>query len=156
MPSIERELHDCCRAAFEQLCFMFDMPELAESQAGDPVAAVAEVRFRGGTSGRLVLETTAPLFAAAAAQMLGTGQTTLQQQQDAIGELANVICGNVLPALSRRAQRYSIGRPAIIRDIPGYRRRVAVPEASASVNFDQGRASVALYLDRRRTPGVRA
>jgi chemotaxis protein CheY-P-specific phosphatase CheC len=144
---IDKILHESCRAAFEQLCFMYEMPELAEQQSDAAPAAATEVKYRGSFRGKLVLTVTGSLFDAIAAQMMGAAQTTLQQRQDGLGELANVICGNVLPALADSAERFIIEGPVTVRDIRDSRPLLCPPVAAAVINFDKGRADARLYLD---------
>jgi hypothetical protein len=96
IPSI---LTDAAERAFEQLGFLmpdFDPPaDPAESAA---VTRGMMVRFTGPAAGALVVRGDDGLLEGLAANMLGTdGAPSLELQLDALGEIANVICGNVLP-----------------------------------------------------------
>jgi len=63
------------------------------------------VDFTGRFTGGMELALSASVLAELAANMLGAEEgTTLSadEQRDALRELANVVCGNLLPAIRRR------------------------------------------------------
>ncbi len=83
---------------------------LAQAQA-----AIATVGFDGPQKGFLKLAVGEQLLAPLAANMLGLdGQPpTPDQQVDALKELANVICGNVLPAVRDAQSVFNVLAPQV-------------------------------------------
>src|SRR5512135_2068103 len=73
------------------------------SQPVPPIARLeASVRFDGPVAGRLVLRTADPVLAAVTENILGAIEpANPEYQEDALGELANIICGSALTALQQ-------------------------------------------------------
>lgn len=84
---------------FEELAFLLVDRELDPVQEEAEPAAAARVCFAGPRRGEVVLCVYGPQVLAAAAQnMLGEFETPSRDVQlDAVKELANVVCGNLLP-----------------------------------------------------------
>ncbi|GAB4242982.1 MAG: hypothetical protein Kow00109_18740 [Acidobacteriota bacterium] len=84
---------------FEELAFLLVDEELDPVQADAEPAAAARVCFAGPHRGELILCVYGPTVLAAAAQnMLGEFEAPSREvQMDAMKELANVVCGNLLP-----------------------------------------------------------
>src|SRR5256885_12141673 len=85
---------------FEDLGFMLPTPELDDQQKRAPLDTTVSVAFQGPYNGRLVILTCRQMLPTLAANMLGEDEATEQQQRDALGEVANVICGNMLPGIA--------------------------------------------------------
>ncbi len=83
----------------ESLAMMFLVPEEDSPMAHDNCNAYATVGFEGPVRGALVVGVSEGLMPELAANMLGVDadSATELQQVDALKELANVICGNLLP-----------------------------------------------------------
>jgi two-component system chemotaxis response regulator CheY len=96
LPVLEAQLRDSTAEAMEKLCFI--LPK-AEPVAAAPLTRAMQVRFNGRYGGRLVLSVDDRLYSALAANMLGEEGLDDRQRADALGEMANVICGNLLPLL---------------------------------------------------------
>ena len=128
---MNQALHQATVNAFEELAFVFPMPEL-EPPADSPSTA-ATVDFEGG---RLVLTVSDDLLPAIAANMLGDQEPSREDQLDALREVANVICGNVLPAIGAGG----MGTPRLGGEGGG------TPTARADVLLSEGSASVRLFL----------
>jgi CheY-specific phosphatase CheX len=106
---------------FEKLAFMFSYPEEGfEAEIDSPAAAppvVTEVFFKGPFSGRLVMSLSPRLLPELAGNMLGADDneaTTPDQQYDALKELINVICGNLLPKIAGKQAIFNVNTPKII------------------------------------------
>jgi CheY-specific phosphatase CheX len=125
---------------------MYLAPELAAPQEAPPPDAGAVVRFTGPVSGCLTIAVHAGLGRAIAAQMLGGDDPGAEQQQDALGEIANVICGNMLPSLGNGSGHFKIGQPRPLA--PGSPAQAALgrPAVTAVINLEAGRADLALHL----------
>lgn len=105
-------------ATLEKLAFLFALPqeENLHEEAAEPLETV-EVSFSGSFSGRMHLGLSAPVMAELAGNMLGAEDgavLAIEEQHDALKELANVICGNLLPAIGGREAEFSIGTPRIL------------------------------------------
>lgn len=147
-------LRQATASTFEELAFLY--PEDADardaiavdsspSDADSPIASAA-VDFHGPLRGRLVLRVSARLLPVIAANMLGEQESQFTPlQRDALGEIANVVCGNLLPALA--------GADAVFRlDAPQWRgsgtdaRDGDRPYADATLNIEGGSAKVELFV----------
>ena len=140
---MNRALHAAAVNAFEELAFQFPMPELEAPPSGPRTAAVVE--FDGHRAGKLVLAVSDELLPVIAANMLGaygdaTGEPTREDQIDALKEVANVICGNVLPAVDGPRALFRLHAPRLGADEGGE------PVAQADVQMLEGSATVRLFL----------
>lgn len=144
---IEKKLMDAAVKTFEETCFMYIMPELEDIQDKLPIDAVAEIKYRGNFTGKLVIEIRGGLLDAIAVNMLGQEKPSLQQKQDALGEIANIICGNVIPALSSQGGEYKIESPSIIRENQTQSNLLGEPLAHTVLNLNQGRADLKFFVN---------
>ena len=105
------------------------------------------VAFCGdNATGNLVLKTDSGLLAVLAANMLGDDEPLAPEvQRDALGEMANVICGNALPAIFGKKEVFRLEAPQF--KLETERCETASPAAKVRVNFDEGCADVLLYLN---------
>lgn len=96
-------------AAFEQMGFLLADPEV-EPVDGELMGM--RVRFRGPTGGAVVVRGDDTLLEALASGMLGAMETPSRELQlDALGEIANVICGNVVPEAEDPASVFRLDAP---------------------------------------------
>jgi chemotaxis protein CheX len=143
--TLETPLFNAAASTFEDLALLFPSRELDELQRGASLDIAVAVPFRGPFDGRLEVRLSASLLPAIAGNMLGDdGDVSDQTARDAIGELANVICGNVLPAIagSREVFHLEAPRPIAVADAPG-----APATVVTEIGIDEGRAEVRLYVD---------
>ncbi len=97
---IQKQLSEAAILTFEQLGFMFPLPERRNSFRSEFTAA-ARVRFSGAFGGTVAVAAYGGLLPALAANMLGEDDPpSAIQQRDALGEVTNVICGNLLPRMA--------------------------------------------------------
>jgi len=103
-----------------------------------------EVRFTGPLAGRLVLNVSRGVLPGVAGNMLGIEPEEVSESDslDALGELANVICGNVLPEIAGDRAMFDLSRPA-----PPVTSPAAPPQTRVEVGLEAGRAEVAIYLE---------
>ncbi len=145
---IEAVLEEASIKTFEDICFMYLEPELKDSQKNLELEAMTEVRFRGDFSGKLIIESRGDLVTAAAANMLSNDHPSLQQQMDALGEIANIICGNIVPSLGRRKGKGNkIESPRFLSKDELLKEEKGTPLAEVTLNFNQGRADIKLFVD---------
>lgn len=146
MPEIlAAPLIEAATDTFAALAFFF-------VEAGDPsqslaVDGVAVVDFDGPIHGRLAVRLSGGVLPALAANMLGDDESpSLVMQRDALGEVANVICGNVLPRLVGAAAVFNLRAPRL--DL-GFDEACTIAHRSAahaSLIVEQGRADLALLV----------
>ncbi|MBI5804924.1 chemotaxis protein CheX [candidate division TA06 bacterium] len=144
---VENALKEAGLKTFEGICFMYPVPELKEIQEMLPLEAAAEVKYRGDFSGRMMIETRGGLFQAIAVNMLSSQDPTGEQKMDALGEVANIICGNVIPALGGISQGYRIEAPRCIPLNEVQNNLLGEPLVSMVFNLNQGRADLKFYVD---------
>ena len=129
---------------FETLAFMYSVHE-QDAPTGPPMTA--EVHFRGPVHGRLVLTVSDSMLPALGMNMLGCDDeqsTDEAQQRDALKEVLNVICGNLLPLLYNQYDVFDVQAPAV----PAMPTPPDVPiDGQARLYLDGGLVHVALYIE---------
>jgi CheY-specific phosphatase CheX len=133
---------------FEELTFLFIMPEVEFPQKQAKFQGMARVIFRGAQPGCLLIKLYGNLLPTIALNMLGADELpSVQGQADAFGELANIICGNILPFLGDPAAIYNLDRPEIFTGT------LAGPETDrrllekVELGLEDGRVELELYLN---------
>lgn len=132
---------------FEHLALILADEELSSEQASAPLDMSVSVEFRGPQVGRLVLSASARILPDIAANMLGGEQSrSAVLQRDALGELANVICGNVLPQLAGVGAVFRLAAPKVhASELPSSRDGDA-PVARVALGVEDGRVEASLYF----------
>jgi len=153
----DETLHRVTANTFEALALMFLVPE-DEAPASTPEDEVsASVTFTGPCEGALVLSVADEIMPELAENMLGLedgSDATLAHQEDALKELANVICGNLLPELAGTKAVFHISAPALSlsgQRPDGFR---SEPAATAKVCVEMGTVHVALFADAAAFAGI--
>ena len=145
---IENLLKEATIRTFENICFMSVEPDLEDTQKNLALEAAAEVKFRGNYSGKLIIESRGGLYLAIAINMLSNNHPGSQQKKDALGEIANIICGNVVPALGRRKELgYKIESPIFLGKSELLKEEKNKPLAEVTLNFNEGRADIKFFVD---------
>jgi CheY-specific phosphatase CheX len=111
----EKVLAKVAGEVLEGLAFLSPDPG-AMPQIEPARTATATVRFRGPFSGQLTLTVPHEMLAEIAANMLGLDcgeQCSEQAKADALGELANVICGNLVAAVSAPTEVFDLEKPEV-------------------------------------------
>lgn len=132
------------------LAFVFSMP--AEEEQVRDVMKAAVVEFSGPFSGDFMAAVTVENLPAIAANMLGLEEEggappTQVQQDDALKELTNVVCGNLLPAIAGTEVVFNIQAPVVIAD-EDFRKRSGQGEMVAHVHLtlDEGEAEFLFFV----------
>jgi CheY-specific phosphatase CheX len=140
---------------FENLAFMLEVSaEEAPRRELSPDRAAASVRFEGPLSGRVVVTVDLEMLPTLASNMLGLDPAALPaviEQSDALKELANVICGNLLPEIAGANSVFRV-RPPVLIDADAASRSPDAPTATASLPLDAGAARVELFIFDGATP----
>jgi CheY-specific phosphatase CheX len=147
--SLETKLHLAATLTFEELAYLCPT-ELADDLQPDVSAAhVVSVRFRGRIRGRLELAVASELLPGIAMNMLGTDEPPpAPVQRDALGEIANVICGNVLPAVAGTTTVLDLAAPEVVEPADG-RESSQPPTAQTRFGLEGGWASVKLFVNHK-------
>lgn len=131
---------------------LFPETELSAEQGAAPLDVAASVEFRGPMTGRLVLRASSGILAEVANNMLGADDSRpAALQRDALGELANVICGHVLPMVGGRDAVFHLAAPLLHATGELPTRDTDTPAAQVQVGIEQGRAEATLFLFGART-----
>jgi len=111
----------------EELAFIFAAPEEEDMDPEEGETLDVAIRFSGPFSGEIVMLYPEGDLDELAANMLGLDEDdeiSVDQKLDALKETANIVCGNVLPAIGGKAAVFDIAAPRIITD-PDQRPNVA-------------------------------
>ena len=146
MEQLQRELYQAAARTFEDLAFMFPVPE--SKFTAETEGKSVSVAFTGLFDGRLLVTAQSRLLPVIAANMLGEEDATTEAQQwDALGEVANVSCGNILPSIGGLTTVFRLDAPKPAETVSG-----ATPTASATLSFEEGCVGLYLYVAGHGTP----
>ncbi|HYQ15847.1 MAG TPA: chemotaxis protein CheX [Polyangiaceae bacterium] len=152
----QKALGEAVGEVFESLCFMMPAPSqgsLSPEPAGVSRLVLA-VDFRGAARGSLQLTLPDSMIASVASSMLGEdGPLELSVQYDAACELANIVCGNVLPRIAGERAVFDLASPRVIATRGADFSDVC--DASASVLLDEGLVCASLELKLEAAGGER-
>jgi len=144
---LETELYKAATLAFEELGFLLPTPEIDEQQLNARVEAAVSIDFEGPFSGNLLVRICGGVLPILAANMLGEEEAPSNSlQYDALGEIANVICGNMLPGIAGSKNVFHVNPPRMAEtpDLP--------PVVEVQVGLGIGRADLLLFVS--RYPGL--
>lgn len=131
-------------STFEDLTFLVPDADCSLEQSEDPFSGFVTVAFHGPFNGCLVIRASESVLPAIAGNMLGEDESKERRlQRDACGEVANVVCGNLLPLLAGKDAQFRLDAPQW-ESMPFS--EVDVPMASAAMGIDDGRIEVRLYV----------
>lgn len=143
------QLFQAAALTFEGLGFIYAEADLTEGQEQAPVEAAARVRFTGPMTGQLEVRVAGGILGELAANMLGQDKPPGPgTQRDALGELTNVICGNLLPKLAGSHVVFDLSKPEVrsrsedMEEAPDWNHATHV-----KLGLSEGRAEVLLFLD---------
>lgn len=145
-------LRDAAANTFEQMAFMLpDSPPDAE-QRSRKVMAVASIIFTGPASGILQVRACEGLLPRLTQAMLGE-DTDQKMQLDALGEIANQICGQIFPSIDpMEAFEQLPPQVRFFADIGDNSQ--ARPAAAVQLGLETTRADVLLYIFQSRVEAV--
>lgn len=150
-------LQTAATATFESLALLFAEEAPTDAQRAVPLAHAVRVTFggepaQGAFAGALTVAVTDDVATALAANMLGVdpAHADARARRDALGEVGNVVCGNVLPLLGGRTAVFHLAAPVPVplaealaeldAGVPG------VTALHAALGIDGGRAMLALHV----------
>jgi CheY-specific phosphatase CheX len=136
------------RDVFENLCFMLPMPTSGSipPAPGSLSRVILAVDFTGAGRGSLHLTLPDSMIASVASSMLGEdGPLELSEQYDAVCELANIVCGNVLPLIAGERAVFDLASPRVIATMDADLGDLF--DASARILMDEGLVCAAISLE---------
>lgn len=145
---LDDALAQVAEETFESLAFMLAMPP--EDEAPLEGAVLTAVEFSGPFTGCLIVGAVPELLPPLAGNMLGLVEEapTTAEEEDALRELANVICGNLLPVVAGAKAVFRVHSPVLL---PAGERYVAGEGLTLAARvrscLDEGEAEVELWLD---------
>ena len=143
----DEALRKVAEETFETLAFILPVPEEDGAEAACLPQVAASVAFTGPFGGSIALAVSAEMLPALGANMLGLDdgdEPPLDKQLDALGELLNIICGNLLPVIGGSEAVFDVHAPEILPDGPAPHERT--PAATAHLSLTDGQAELALFL----------
>ncbi len=147
---LKRELLRASVLTFEQVAFMLVNQDIEENGEEKPAKADAavEVDFNGPFGGNLQITVMGGVLPELAANMLGEEEPPVKQRQlDALGEVANIICGNMLPGIAGSTEVFHVDAPRIIDAGEARKETDTGFSAFVSLGIESGRAEVFLRID---------
>jgi hypothetical protein len=141
-------LFQAATSTFESLALLFPEPASADGAVFLPLAAIVSVTHRGAASGRVVVGVTAGVLPEVSGNMLGAAAAPDPRlQRDALGEIGNVVTGNVLPLVYGAMPVFRLDAPTDAGAEPFAPRGSEVLLALSRLTMDEGDAVVALFAE---------
>ena len=143
-------LTDVVVETLEKLAFLFAHPLEGPAPEGTRELATVRVRFSGPLCGGMQLSLSRPLLAELAGNMLGADDGSVlsaDEQHDALRELINVICDNLLPMIGGGTVEFRIQTPFIPAAGAEASGEFGTVAAVSNLAVDSGICRVALQLD---------
>lgn len=148
-PLLQAALTTATRSTFEELGLLLVAGDPAAAGVGDasgePPTAGARVDFGGPWAGSVVLRVSDDVLDTAAANMMGRDAPPAEPlRRDALGEMTNVLCGNLLPLVAGRRSVFRLQAPRWL-GVAGGEPPDGAP-VTVALDVETGRASATLYL----------
>jgi CheY-specific phosphatase CheX len=116
-PALSQKLVEVTADTLERLAFIFTFPAEEPPAMDGQTLKTVRVDFNGPFRGAVELSLPTAALSELAVNMLGAEdgeQPPQEQQHDALKELANVICGNLLPVLAGHSEEFSLCPPYLV------------------------------------------
>lgn len=151
---LQTTLYSATASTFEELALLCPSPDVGREQRLQPLVGGASVTFDGPIRGELVLSVTDEVLTAAVTNMLAADDApVITLQQDAVCELANVICGSLLPEVAGRRAIFRLGVPRWHGAGETHSASLAAfgePITEILMGLDEGRVEVSLFIANAR------
>ena len=133
----------------EQLAYVFFSRADADADLSSAESMAASVSFTGPFSGRLTMDMTPSAVRELTANMLGEDEShiTAEQQQDALKEAINILCGNFLPAIGGSQTIFNIDAPKILSKGESGEKEGQRPMAVANLSADDALCEISFFVD---------
>jgi len=135
----------------EKLAFLFAFADEERDHDSPDPAVVGRVEFDGYFDGFLTMRISDSVIPELACNMLGLddeAQVSNTQQQDALKELLNVICGNALPAIAGDEVEFNIATPEILPAMDSaHPDRIDNPACIARLMLEEGSCDLYFFIE---------
>ncbi|GAA5522477.1 chemotaxis protein CheX [Aliifodinibius salicampi] len=145
---LKDKIYDIAVNAFEVTCFMFSL----EEQEIDEPPKISEnikraaVDFNGAAEGRMVIHPSEELLTAVAANMLGVENPNEEEKSGALCEIANIICGNIVPLFADDDAICYVEPPIIIEEnTAGLKDKGDKETERVQIYLDEGTVEISVY-----------
>ena len=148
--AISGMLTDVVVDTLEKLAFLFAVPLEGSAPEDTQELATVQVRFSGPLCGGMQLSLSLPVLAELAGNMLGADDgsaLSADEQHDAMRELINVVCGNLLPLIAGNSAEFNIQTPFISAAGTSAAGEFGPVAAVSNLSVESGICQVALQLD---------
>ncbi len=149
--SIKDTLYHVAEDVLEKIAFIFSFPEDDRDNLDYSGAVAAKVSFSGLFNGSVILAVSNQVLKMLTGNMLGLDddeETLPDQQHDALKELINVICGNLLPAVAGRQIVFNVDTPKIISENEDIIEDGVEPLGIARLSIeDEGQCDILFFVD---------
>jgi hypothetical protein len=143
--ALDSSLRAAAIATFEQVVFLLPDTPPDDQQRAREVAAIASIAFSGPAVGVLQVRACEGLLPRLTAHMLGEESDDEGLQLDALGELANIICGQLFPQIAPDSA-FSQDPPDVVSCPEARLPLLRLPAAQVELGLENSRADVLLYL----------
>lgn len=117
--NLQEFMKEAAYSTFEITCYMFPVEESELEDMGidtcvnesDMVTSV--VTFRGAAEGAMFISANEDLYHALAVNMLGENSAESEERDAALCEIANIVCGNIVPFFAHDDEICKIHPPEI-------------------------------------------
>ncbi len=128
----------------EVLCFVLPDPDVPLDDWS--FEACARLEFRGPMSGTLEVQFRGEALGGITGDMLAQPATPSKKEQaDCLAEIANVMCGTLLPMLGDAQTPFDVGSPAVSWQ-PSSEAEAGKLVARAALGFEDGATEVKLFI----------
>jgi CheY-specific phosphatase CheX len=145
---IKDRIYNIAVNAFEVTCFMFPLEEqeMEETPQLSEASKRAAVCFNGATEGRMVMHPSEELLTAIAANMLGAEEPNEEEKEGALCEIANIICGNIVPLFAANDNICYLEPPFILnKNTVDKEDTEDMEEEIVQVFLDEGAVKISVY-----------
>jgi len=134
----------------EKLAFLFAFPDDERLNDGPDPAVVGCVNFNGYFGGSLLMRISTCAVPELTINMLGLdddAEISNADQQDALKEILNVICGNALPAIAGDQVEFKIEAPEILSQMDAVKlKKKGKPACVVRLTLEEGFCDVLFFL----------
>jgi CheY-specific phosphatase CheX len=149
---LEKTLMRVAENTFASMAFVLPADDEERPDNDDEPRASAFITFSGPFDGGIFLSVPKRILPILAANMLGVENLDTispEEQQDALTELLNVICGNLLPVITSPKEIFHLCQPySVAGNEADETSNNEMIEAKVRLQLDCGRADLSLCLNR--------
>lgn len=146
-PMLNHKLVEVTADTLEKLAFIFTFPAEEAPVIDEQSQEIVRVDFSGPFGGGMELSLPSSALGELAVNMLGAEEgedLSSEQQRDALKELINVVCGNLLPVLAGHAEEFNLRPPYMVSgESPVWND----PAAVGYLTLENGACRVRMRLD---------